>query len=156
MADRLAEIWIGPSMTTRLANQGCSIVSSELLPGDGQRRWGHTIEDACVVPLATMQLRNVERCERQVHSPYSTEIFTNVCYREAIRQFGRRREESNPQTTDQEDPHSNFGPTRVIDGGLNKVRRTINGVSLGRTQNTCAIARPVWVIAVAECLRPAG
>jgi hypothetical protein len=44
----------------------------------------------------------------------------------------------------------------LIDGGLNKVRRTINGVSLGRTQNTCAIARPVWVIAVAECLRPAG
>src|ERR1035438_9921195 len=55
MADRLDEIWIGPSMTTRLANQGCSIGSSELLPGDGQRRWGHTIEDACVVPLAAMQ-----------------------------------------------------------------------------------------------------
>src|ERR1017187_580733 len=29
--------------------------------------------------LVSMQLRNAERCERQVHSPYSTEIFTNVC-----------------------------------------------------------------------------
>jgi hypothetical protein len=79
MAGRLDEIWIGLSMTTRSANQVCGIVSSELQPGDGQRRWGHTIEDACVVPLAAMQLRNAERCERQVHSPYSTEIFTNVC-----------------------------------------------------------------------------